>query len=100
MTSRAVPRGPPPQRTFPHPERQNVMNATAIFGTARIACSSSTSPAMPLRRQLMRHVLTVTGWLAWQIEKRHSRLALLEMSDDQLKDIGLSRSEAYGVATR
>jgi uncharacterized protein YjiS (DUF1127 family) len=76
------------------------MNATGIVGAAHIASSPGTSPAMPLRRQLMRHVLTVTGWLAWQIEKRRGRLALLEMSDDQLKDIGLSRSEAYGVATR
>ena len=28
------------------------------------------------------------------LEKRRSRMALLEMSDEQLKDLGLSRSDA------
>jgi uncharacterized protein YjiS (DUF1127 family) len=34
------------------------------------------------------------------LERRRSRKALLEMTDDQLKDIGLSRSEAHGEAYR
>ena len=34
------------------------------------------------------------------LERRRSRKALLEMTDDQLKDIGLSRSQAYGEAYR
>ena len=34
------------------------------------------------------------------LERRRSRRALLEMTDDQLKDIGLSRSEAHGEAYR
>ena len=34
------------------------------------------------------------------LERRRSRLALLEMTDDQLKDIGVSRSEAYREANR
>ncbi|WP_434221475.1 DUF1127 domain-containing protein [Mesorhizobium opportunistum] len=29
------------------------------------------------------------------MERRRSRLALLEMTDEQLKDIGLSRGDAY-----
>lgn len=32
--------------------------------------------------------------------KRRSRLALLELTDVQLKDIGLSRTDAHGEATR
>lgn len=32
--------------------------------------------------------------------KRRTRSALLELSDSQLKDIGLSRSEAYREAVR
>ena len=43
---------------------------------------------------------TVVGWVAWQLEKRRGRRALLEMTDDQLKDIGLSRGEAHGIAAR
>ncbi|AEH86396.1 DUF1127 domain-containing protein [Mesorhizobium opportunistum] len=34
-------------------------------------------------------------WVGRQMEKRRSRLALLEMTDEQLKDIGLSRGDAY-----
>ena len=45
-------------------------------------------------------VMALLGWLAVQLEKRRSRNALLEMSDDQLKDIGLSRSDAFGEARR
>lgn len=33
--------------------------------------------------------------LAWQMEKRRSRIALLELSDEQLKDVALSRADAY-----
>ena len=40
------------------------------------------------------------AWVARQIERRRSRMALLEMSDEQLKDIGLSRSDAHGEAHR
>lgn len=32
--------------------------------------------------------------------RRRSRLALLEMTDAQLKDIGISRSQAYREASR
>jgi uncharacterized protein YjiS (DUF1127 family) len=39
-------------------------------------------------------------WIENVLQRRRSRLALLEMSDDQLKDIGVSRSEAFGEASR
>jgi uncharacterized protein YjiS (DUF1127 family) len=42
----------------------------------------------------------VIAWLEHMLERRRSRLALLEMSDEQLKDIGVSRAEAYGEADR
>jgi uncharacterized protein YjiS (DUF1127 family) len=45
-------------------------------------------------------LLSMVEWLERQFEKRRSRLALLEMNDEQLKDIGLSRSDAYGEAKR
>lgn len=34
------------------------------------------------------------------MDRRRSRLALLEMTDDQLKDVGLSRGEAYREGIR
>ena len=41
--------------------------------------------------------LTVSAlsWLHNILDRRRSRLALLEMSDEQLKDIGISRADAY-----
>src|SRR5689334_18215757 len=38
-------------------------------------------------------------WLERQMQRRSMRLALLELNDDQLKDIGLSRGEAYGLSS-
>lgn len=43
---------------------------------------------------------SVMAWVSHRFEKRRSRRALLEMSDDQLKDIGISRGEAYREAYR
>jgi uncharacterized protein YjiS (DUF1127 family) len=34
------------------------------------------------------------------LERRRSRLMLLELNDDQLKDIGLSRADAYREGIR
>ena len=45
-------------------------------------------------------LLSIVEWLERQLERRRSRIALLEMSDEQLKDIGLSRADAYGEAKR
>ncbi|MBB4168996.1 DUF1127 domain-containing protein [Rhizobium sp. BK538] len=33
--------------------------------------------------------------LIWQREKRRSRVALLALTDEQLKDLALSRADAY-----
>ena len=52
------------------------------------------------KRFAVARMATVVGWVAWQLEKRRGRRALLEMTDDQLKDIGLSRGEAHGIAAR
>lgn len=35
------------------------------------------------------------GLIVRTLRERHNRLALLELNDDQLKDIGVSRCEAY-----
>jgi uncharacterized protein YjiS (DUF1127 family) len=39
-------------------------------------------------------------WLEGMMERRRSRIALMEMSEAQLKDIGVSRAEAFGEANR
>lgn len=38
--------------------------------------------------------------VAFLIDRRRSRLALLELSDEQLKDIGISRCDAYVEGNR
>ena len=44
--------------------------------------------------------IAAARWITRQMEKRRSRLALLEMTDEQLKDIGLSRGQAYSEFRR
>lgn len=39
-------------------------------------------------------------WISWRIERRRTRRALLSMTDDQLKDIGISRADAYREGIR
>ena len=62
-------------------------------------------PAPPVRtttilRALHAQCIAAAKWIARQMEKRRSRLALLEMTDEQLKDIGLSRGDAYSEFRR
>ncbi len=45
-------------------------------------------------------VALLVAWGNHMLERRKTRLALFEMTDDQLKDIGISRSEAYHEASR
>ena len=43
------------------------------------------------------------GWLRTferMLEKRRTRLALMELTDEQLKDIGLSRSQVHREVSR
>ena len=45
-------------------------------------------------------LLRTIEWAEGMVERRRSRLALMEMTDAQLKDIGVSRAQAYGEAIR
>ena len=40
-------------------------------------------------------LLRVMSMIELAVQRRRSRLALMELNDEQLKDIGVSRSEAY-----
>jgi uncharacterized protein YjiS (DUF1127 family) len=39
-------------------------------------------------------------WLARCVERRRTRMSLLELTDDQLSDIGISRCDAYREGLR
>lgn len=42
----------------------------------------------------------IIAWLAEKIRSRRNRMAILELSDDQLKDIGVARCQADGNFAR
>lgn len=50
--------------------------------------------------RLVRMVTSFERWIGNLLERRRSRLALLEMTDEQLKDIGVSRCDAHREAIR
>jgi uncharacterized protein YjiS (DUF1127 family) len=75
--------------------------------TAATQCLAGTMPTqaptirtVTIRQTLYAQFIATAGWISCQMERRRSRRALLEMTDDQLKDIGLSRGDAYSESTR
>jgi uncharacterized protein YjiS (DUF1127 family) len=64
----------------------------STFATSRSDISMRSSRGSPLMR--------VISMIEMVVERRRSRLALMELSDVQLKDIGISRSEAFREANR
>lgn len=64
----------------------------------RTSDSRITEADMPKRTRTS--ITSVLTWIDTQLEKRRSRRLLLEMTDEQLKDIGISRSDAYREASR
>ena len=54
-----------------------------------------TTRSATFSRSLRTQCIAAANWIGRQLERRRSRLALLEMTDEQLKDIGLSRGEAH-----
>ncbi|MBZ9740055.1 MULTISPECIES: DUF1127 domain-containing protein [unclassified Mesorhizobium] len=66
----------------------------------RLAGAAPAARATTMRRSLQAQCVAAARWFGCQMEKRRSRLALLEMSDEQLKDIGLSRGQAYAEFRR
>ncbi len=45
------------------------------------------------RAWLLSNLMAGFGWMARKLAERRSRSAVMELSDDQLKDIGLSRGQ-------
>ncbi|WP_370649326.1 DUF1127 domain-containing protein [Neorhizobium galegae] len=56
-----------------------------------------TEDAAAVETSSLRRLIAV---IALKLRQHHNRLALLELTDDQLKDIGVSRSQAYGDFSR
>ncbi|CCV06565.1 conserved hypothetical protein [Mesorhizobium metallidurans STM 2683] len=50
--------------------------------------------------RLVRLVRSLASRIGSLLERRRSRLVLLEMTDDQLKDIGISRCDAHREGLR
>lgn len=74
--------------------------AVARHPVARIPLQAPADRAATLGQILWSGLLTTASWMGRQLERRRSRLALLEMTDEQLKDIGLSRGQAYSEFKR
>jgi uncharacterized protein YjiS (DUF1127 family) len=53
-----------------------------------------------LARRLGLMLLRLILLLVRKYHEHRNRMALLELTDDQLKDVGLSRSQAYGDYSR
>ncbi len=45
-------------------------------------------------------LLRLISMIEMAVQRRRSRIALMELSDDLLKDIGVSRSEAFRESNR
>jgi uncharacterized protein YjiS (DUF1127 family) len=79
------------------------MNTIATIRHSRVELSGQS--ARPSDRsgfvsRLVRVLRSLAKWIDHLLERRRSRLALLEMTDDQLKDIGVSRCEAHREGIR
>ncbi|RWX09630.1 DUF1127 domain-containing protein [Rhizobium hidalgonense] len=55
--------------------------------------ASSTRSSRAMRPGLLHATVTAVRWLARKIDERRNCNALMELSDAQLKDIGLSRGQ-------
>ncbi|MER9329137.1 DUF1127 domain-containing protein [Mesorhizobium sp. M0152] len=50
--------------------------------------------------RVVRVFTSLARWIDAMLDRRRNRLALLEMTDDQLKDIGVSRCDAHREGIR
>ena len=67
---------------------------------ATMSTTSSTATTRPSGKTLGQMALVVFEAIERLAARRRSRLALLSLTDDQLKDIGISRADAYREGIR
>ncbi|MGX5800107.1 DUF1127 domain-containing protein [Bradyrhizobium sp. Arg314] len=84
--------------------RQGTMTMDTIETIRYAGQASRAQTDAPSRRGFIGRLVLVLRSIARQVhrmlERRRGRLALLEMTDDQLKDIGISRCDAYREGVR
>ncbi|MER8898109.1 DUF1127 domain-containing protein [Mesorhizobium sp. M0676] len=72
--------------------------------TIRCAGIELVGPRWSSRRgfvgRIVHVVRSLARWIDVLIERRRGRLALLEMTDEQLRDIGVSRDDAHREGIR
>jgi uncharacterized protein YjiS (DUF1127 family) len=79
------------------------MDTIATIRHSRAAFPGETLPPSGRRGFVSRLVWVVSSlakWIDHLLERRRNRLALLEMTDEQLKDIGVSRCDAHREGIR
>ncbi|MER8443244.1 DUF1127 domain-containing protein [Mesorhizobium sp. M1066] len=76
--------------------------ATIRHSSAELSGQATTRPSdrSGFVSRLVRLVRSLARWIDSLLDRRRSRLALLEMTDDQLKDIGVSRCDAHREGIR
>ncbi|RWC47465.1 MAG: DUF1127 domain-containing protein [Mesorhizobium sp.] len=79
------------------------MNTIATIRHSRAELSGQSTRPSAQRgfvSRLVRVVRSLARWIDHLLDRRRSRLVLLEMTDDQLKDIGVSRCDAHREGIR
>ncbi|ESY96860.1 DUF1127 domain-containing protein [Mesorhizobium sp. LNHC209A00] len=74
------------------------MNTIETFrrsGTQLLGQPARPSGQRGFAGRVVQVVSTLAKWIDHLLERQRGRLALLEMTDDQLKDIGISRCDAH-----
>ncbi len=61
---------------------------------------SGASDGIALLQSPLGQLLTIIGWFGLPAERASGRLAVLELTDEQLKDVGLSREQFDGEIRR
>ncbi|ADV13470.1 DUF1127 domain-containing protein [Mesorhizobium sp. M7A.F.Ca.CA.001.09.2.1] len=79
------------------------MNTIATIRHSSAALSAQSTRPSAQRgfvSRLVRVLRSLARWIDNLLDRRRSRLALLEMTDDQLKDIGVTRCDAHREGIR
>lgn len=66
-----------------------------ITGTISVAAGTHAGTANTFGR-----VIALVKSLGWRLERQRSRMQLAELTDDELRDIGLTRDQALGSANK
>ncbi|WP_426126918.1 DUF1127 domain-containing protein [Pararhizobium sp. PWRC1-1] len=82
----------------PHVIGDRVPNEHALIAELKLVSPGAGGKALAPVTYQMRfpHLPAILRFLGRTLQQRRNQLALLELNDEQLKDIGLSRCQAYG----